>query len=149
MQTKTRVKVTENFFLDEFFDKETYSLNTEEDLRACLDMNFINDLQKLRTDVGAIFTINNWFTGGVYQWRGARNYKCKHYKAGSMHTCNVPGGKLKGLDFSAIIPAEKIRTFIKTNQKKYPSFRRLESLVNWVHVDTKETGVKTIIEFKP
>ena len=143
MEPTNRIKISENFYLDEFFDKETYLNNNEETLKSWLDFEFIADLQKLRTNLQCGFTINNWFAGGIYQWRGLRNPKCKQYSKGSMHSQKP----LKCVDFQCKIPALAVREHIKMNYHLYPRFRRLEKGVSWVHVDGKETNQKTILEF--
>lgn len=146
MNLDIRTHITPHFFLDEFFDKETYLQNTEVELRSSLDMEFINDLENLRVNIGMPFTVNNWFIGGKNQWRGFRNIKCKEYSRGSMHTF-IPGIKLRAVDFICSVGAEFVRHHIKDNYHLYRTFKRLEKGVNWTHIDNKETNIKGIYEF--
>jgi len=146
MDITNRIKITNHFYLDEFFDKQTYINNTETELRSRLDMEFISDLENLRINIGMPFTINNWWIGGNKQWRGFRNPKCKEYSKGSMHTYII-GVKLRAVDFVCRVGSEYIRHHIKDNYHLYPTFKRLERGVSWNHIDTKETNIKGIEEF--
>lgn len=151
MNLTQRISITDHFNLDEFFDKQTYITHDEATLRQKLNMNFIIDLEKLRIDLKVPFTINNWWSNGSFNWRGARNESSSVFSVGSMHTCRVSKAQetLRAVDFSCSIESSTVRAHIIKNHLKYPSFRRLEGAVSWVHVDIKETGIKGIKIFKP
>jgi len=58
----------------------------------------------------------------------------------------------KAVDFDVEgMTAEEVRGVIRMNQVELMKLglRRMESGVSWVHIDTKETGLSTIKEFKP
>jgi len=139
MQIKTRVKVTEHFYLDEFWDRNTYIMNDEDMLRSHLNIDFINDIEKLRVRTGCILTINDWFNGGTHQWRGNRNPNCNEYTPGSMHSFKMlnNGQKVGAYDILTGFGGEYLRQHIRIYHNEYPNFKRMEKDVNWLHVDTK------------
>lgn len=150
MDTKNRIKLTTHFYLDEFWDKLTYITYDKETLMQKLNMEFIEDLEKLRNDLDVPVTINNWWNRGIYQWRGARNENSSVFSEHSMHTCRVSHVQevLQAVDFSCPIVSMDVRKYIIQNHLNYPSFKRMEDGVSWVHVDTKECGHEGIYLFK-
>jgi len=58
----------------------------------------------------------------------------------------------KAVDFDVKgMSAEQVRGVIRMNQVELMrlGLTRIESGVNWVHIDLKETGLNHIYEFKP
>jgi len=147
MTLLVRYAITAHFSLDEFYDKETYTNTELSVLLSHLNIDFIKDLENLRRNINAPFTINNWYNKGKNQWRGARNPKCKEYSKGSQHTLIIGSlRQLQAVDFISTVKAETIRKHIIENYELYPTFKRLEAGVSWVHIDTKGTH-KGILTF--
>jgi hypothetical protein len=130
-----RVQVSKNFYLDEYFDKDTYKKYeaSGELWKLCLklDTNIVEGVQLLRDKLGVSLTINNWHSGGVREWSGYRPKGTPYYSENSMHSI------CRAVDIVCSIPAEDVRTFIRTNWndfKKY--FKRTEANTSWVHLDS-------------
>lgn len=66
-----RFKVSDNFYLDEFVDPETYKAWGNKSIWF-IDPKVIRIAQLLRDLVGAPVTINNWWDGGQYKLSGLR-----------------------------------------------------------------------------
>ena len=88
--------------------------------------------------------INNWHTGGTYTLRGWRprntkiGAKFSEHKNGNAFDCDVKG-----------LSPNQVRKIILTDQNLFFSkgLRRVESLVNWVHSDIKETNLTNKVLF--
>jgi hypothetical protein len=121
------------FKLQEIIDKETYETEGQ---NAWL--HFSTDalimLDDLREFFGVPITVNNWHTGGTFQFRGYRppSYPKSLSPLGSAHRygmafdCDIKG-------FSA----ERARTEILENKDSplLANITRLEGDKNWVHLD--------------
>lgn len=69
-----RIKVSENFFVDEFCSKEIHDLieNGEAKLSDYQDVRIPVLVQWIRNQVGRSVNINNWINGGQLDERGVR-----------------------------------------------------------------------------
>ena len=136
-----RIKITENFYLDEFFDKKTYMKYAKAGilwkLLLKLDMSLIEGLQILRTMLGVPFTINNWYYIDYLkgketrrEWSGFRPAGTPYWSENSMHSL------CKAIDFVCSKDAEEVRKFIEANWKVLRGyFTRTEKGTTWVHID--------------
>lgn len=140
-----RIKVSQNFYLDEFIDEALYnSMQDKESLKNLIDPKMFLAAQRLRDFLGVPLTINNWASGGVRQWSGLRTSSSPYYSVTSMHSFG------KALDIiSTRMSAEAMRTRINYN---YHLFRdvisRVEADVNWLHIDCKVTNDYDLVFFK-
>ena len=130
-----RVKISKDFYLDEFFDSKTYknyeSKNELWKLLLKLDPNLIKGLQLLRDKLGVSLIINNWWHGKGREWSGYRPKNTPYYSENSMHSI------CRAIDIVCDIPAEKVRDFIRDNWAIFkPYFKRTEIGTSWVHIDS-------------
>ena len=61
-----RIKITDNFYLDEFIDPITYSERGERSIQL-MDMRIILAIQHLREVINKPITINNWASRGQFR----------------------------------------------------------------------------------
>lgn len=116
-----------------------------------LDPRLLETLDVIRYDIlDAPMTINNYASGGSFSQRGMRCNCCQLVKSKSTPylSAHVTGC---GVDFDAKgFTAEQARQRIIAHADKLPYPIRLESGVNWVHLDVYEApGAKKITLFKP
>jgi hypothetical protein len=71
---KTRIKVSENFFVDEYVPKEIHDLIEKGDAKLSdyQDERIPVLMQWIRTNTGLSVTLNNWINGGPFDERGVR-----------------------------------------------------------------------------
>lgn len=136
----------EYFTLEELFPPELMSLPPEY-LWELMDEKLLIVLDRLRIALGKSITINNWKSGGSYKWSGYRTNTCTIGAKKSSHR----NGQAVDLKVSGMKPAEVLE-FIKSHYLEFPEIKRVEdpaSTPTWLHIDTKETGLKTLKVFKP
>jgi len=140
------MKISANFDVRELVPPEIWSVYKERSVKF-VDQRIVNLLEAIRTLCGnKSVTVNNWHYGGKFRYRGYRPPECKVGAIKSMHRI------FKAVDFDVEgMTAEEVRGVIRMNQVELMKLglRRMESGVSWVHIDTKETGLQTIKEFKP
>jgi hypothetical protein len=127
-----------HFKTHELVSKKIYESMTEEEIFALFDPNLLIFIDMLRDDLGKAITINNWFTGGQFSQRGYRDDN-KVGATRSPHKINKSLGMkvCRALDFDVKgMTPKAVRDYINSNREKYSMIRRMESDVNWVHVDT-------------
>jgi hypothetical protein len=156
-----RIKVSENFFLDEFVDPHSY-LTRSDNGRSLIDERIIDIAQKVRDFKGSGITINNWwnhidkyqgeFKGDAMKflkycndssfircWSGFRSELCKIGASNSAHR--------KGFAIDMAGDQNEYYRIVKTNAKLFYSLgvRRLEDrrITNgWMHCDTWERNTQ-------
>lgn len=154
---KTRIKVSENFFLDEFVDPVTYDKENDCGLSK-VDPKVIKLAQLLRTKYGKSITINNWWSAfvkfaeknpektaedfskawskkGNFQWSAYRSDRCKIGSKASAHKLG------KGIDPKG--DEKALYKIVTDNLKEFYDLglRRLEDIKitkGWLHMDTHE-----------
>ena len=153
-----RIRLTENFYLDEFVDPVTYFTDIDNGL-ARLDFNIVKCVQLLRTKAGHSININGWWkhlpedvngfdpvkflnemiSKRVPVWSGFRSELCKIGASKSAHKL----GK-------AVDPKGNQKEYYKIVEDNAQEFyalglRRLEdiSITNgWLHMDTEKRNCK-------
>jgi hypothetical protein len=151
LKSSDRVKVTKNFYLDEFVDYATYMrfLKTGKKHYALrfIRNTMITTAQKYRDTFGPC-VINNWaYTqnpANIRQWSGYRSEDSPNYSETSAHSF----GDAIDCVFSKVT-AEEARGYIKNNRDAFPFVTRLEKDVTWLHSDGIYTGQYNIVEFNP
>lgn len=91
--------------------------------------------------------INDWFTGGQFKYRGYREPECKIGASYSEHKFG------NAVDFDVYrkdkrLNPEDVRHMILGHRDQFLYITRMETDVNWVHIDCKATGMKDIYLFK-
>ncbi|WP_304015811.1 hypothetical protein [Nonlabens dokdonensis] len=148
-----RIKVSANFYLDEFVDPYTFFNDSDHGL-ARLDKRIIDLAQEMRNDLGHSLRINNWWRyykenstlsharliryierSSFSKWSGYRSSRCT---IGSRRSAHRTGQAIdpKGVeDIMFDIVKSKARVYYNLG------LRRLEdpSITNgWLHMDTLE-----------
>lgn len=142
--TTTRYQNKNHFTIKEFVDRETYK---KYGTRSSwfVDKELINQMNQLRELFGREITINNWATGGRFQWRGFRTPKSPEYTPYSSHSFGrAVDFDVKGL--SASQARKKIIGWYKEGILVSKSIS-LETEVSWVHLDIRNGG--GLRTFKP
>ncbi len=152
-----RIPVAENFFLDEFIDNVTYSLEGDTS-KNYIDNRVFSIAQHIRNEANAPMTINNWFNKGQYKESGLRRPDSKTGAKRSAHKFQETSEGIliqKGCAIDIKINGmngEQMFDFISEHKNKLYELgvRRVEhhSLTpTWCHLDCKEhsMGKKIII----
>lgn len=139
-----RVKVSDNFYLDEYIPKSLYLKYEKQPhkLMWLLDLKLINVDQYLRNRFGPM-TINNWWNGGNRQWSGLRIPKSSYYSLTSQHSYGRASDKIPHN-----VSVDEIITHIKKSESILMplGLRGVEMGVSWLHTDVRMND--TVIYFK-
>lgn len=116
-----------------------------------LDDKAVITLDWIRRTLGKSITVNNWYDGGHFDQRGLRCIQCKIvYDKGVQGQVYLSAHIMgRAFDFDVEgMQSDEVRVWIAANKIKLPYNIRLEQEVNWIHLDTYDTGNK-ITFFKP
>jgi hypothetical protein len=108
------------------------------DEKALITLDFVRD--KL-----GVITINNYHFGGHIEESGFRCIQCKIVKQKILSNELYVSAHMigKGFDFHVRSQTpEETRQWLFDNRNLLPFPIRLEKDVNWVHLDTEDTGEK-------
>lgn len=137
-----RIKITNNFYLDEFIPKELYKSTPIWKLKLCIDSRLFIIAQTIRDHMGPL-TINNWATGGPREWSGVRTVDSPYYSMFSQHTYG------RALDIiSSEHTGEALRQHIRDNYDsiyRKLGVTRIEADTSWLHIDVGYTGSDKLI----
>ena len=127
-----RIKLTKNFYLDEYIPKKLYNSFAHKPhiLIGLIDNRLIKADQLLRNHFGAI-TINNWYNGGNRNWSGLRIPVSSYFSQTSQHTFGRASDKI--FKYATAI---EVRAYIKKNWKTL-GITCIEKNVSWVHSDIR------------
>lgn len=121
------------FGIAELVDKETFN-KFGENSWMFFNTNILIALDEIRKYFNTPVTVNNWKSGGSFQWRGLRTLNCteggsySQHKLGAAIDCDVKGKT-----------AEEVRQVILKN-KDHESFKHInciEAETSWLHFDTR------------
>jgi hypothetical protein len=132
-----RIKLTKNFYLDEYIPKDLYLKYYEHKphyLIGLLDKKIVLIDQFLRERFGAA-TINNWISGGDRNWSGLRTPESPYYKFLSQHSYGRASDSIY-----KYASAKEVREDIKNNYEKLYKplgLTCIEDDVNWLHKDCR------------
>ena len=153
-----RIKVQDDFFLDEFIDPFTYFHESDNGM-SLIDEQLFNIAQQLRDCYEKPISINNWWprykemegilrtseivsiieNGGYHIWSGYRSHRCN---IGSKHSAHRLG--------QAIDPKGDEKAFLQIVKDNTCDFytmglRRLEDIritPGWLHMDTLDKNTE-------
>lgn len=115
------------------------------------DPRLLDTLLVIREKIGKPIYVNNWDMGGNFSQRGFRCNICPLVKENTALeklyiTAHNQG---MGVDFDVKgMSAEEVRKWIVDNKIFLPHPIRLESDVNWVHLDVRTDGMQAVTFFK-
>lgn len=147
----SRIKVSDNFYLDEFIHPDIYKRFGAYSMRY-IDANLVNIAQLIRTLSGKPTTINNWYnnSGHKYIDSGLRNFYKNKYGKWSVHLF----GKAIDVKVQDMTPGQVWRNIILQNldQFKAIGLTTIEDLnytPTWIHLSTEWTNQEEIRIVKP
>jgi hypothetical protein len=144
----TRIKISENFYLDEFIHPEIYK-TFKGNSKLYLSPNLVFLVQAIRTKYGKPIFINTWANGGVLRNSGLRDYK------------NPLGGKLNRsrhyYGLCADLHCDDIKELQKHVNDNLEYYHKLGLRVvenfnytpTWLHVSVEWTGKESVKFINP
>jgi len=123
-----------HFDIKEFVDKKTYERFGKRSVWF-VDNELMAQMDQLRELFGRPITINNWSSGGPFQWRGIRTPNYNKYTMYSQHSF----GRAADFDVKGLT-AEEARQKIKKWYDQgilISESMNVESEVTWVHIDLR------------
>lgn len=155
------MKISKNFIIQEFVPKQTFEHFGESSVWL-IDPKLINLMQQIRDYFGKSITINNWHSGGNFNYRGFRDdsfyyqwdnnlsaYKSKSKGKFSQHRM----GRAVDFNIDGITPDEVRAEFMKNeSQWLEMGLTTIEDgkfAPTWVHLDIRFTGKNSIFVVKP
>jgi len=143
------MKVSLNFSLHEFIDKKTYG-KWGTASRWFIDPRISMVAQFIRTRHGKPVTINNWKSGGQYQYSGfdpPGGYR-KSTSLSQHRFGRAVDIKIKGMT------VQELYKDIMDNQALYmenglTTVENIKHTPTWLHCDVRETGLKKIKVVNP
>lgn len=145
----SRIKISDNFFLDEFVSREIYQSRPDRG-RSFLDPRIIWACQWLRDVTGRPVRLNNWWDGGKLQERGHRNWSTKTGATWSQHKF----GRAGDVSVDGMTP-RKVVELIRQHEKFFVGNGWITTLEDpaftptWTHLDCRWTGLDRILIVKP
>jgi len=140
-----RIKVTDNFYLDEFVHPEIYKEFGERS-RLFIRPELFKIAQAVRNQFGPVM-INTWYSGGDFEESGLRLPNTKTGAKYSMHKFGC------AIDLHPYAHPFVIRAYVEKNYKeifKPLGLTRMEAETKtWVHLDVGNTGSDELVIFNP
>ena len=121
------------FIIQELVSPNQFKTLSEEDNWKLFDKKLLETLEWIRIELNKPITINTWYNGGKFKYRGYREKACTEGAPKSAHR----EGKAVDFDVKGM-SSEQVRQWIEENQERLPHPIRYEDKVNWVHIDTRE-----------
>ena len=140
--------LTNNFRLEEFIDPDTFKKYGEQSIWF-IDVRIVTLAQFIRERIGKPCTVNNWHSGGSYQYSGFRPPTCSIGAKLSQHRFG------RGIDLKVKgMTADELRQDIENNYSIYRKvgLTTIEDVAyapTWCHIDIRETGLDTLKIVKP
>jgi hypothetical protein len=129
------------FKIEELVDKNTFQ-KYGEDCWKLFQPNILDALDGVREFFGNPVTVNNWNSGGAFQFRGYRAPDCpvgalqSYHKRGMAFDFDVKG-----------MTADVVRGMIMEHQNDplLKNIMRMEAKVSWCHIDTKPVENRIVL----
>jgi len=141
------MKVSKNFDIKELVPREVYQRFGDSSVWF-LDQKAIQVLQQLRDTFGTC-VVNNWSSGGKFNYSGFREPDCSVGASFSQHKF----GRAFDCKFTKAT-ADEVRESILKNQKKFmeqglTTIEDGQFSPTWLHFDTRITRMNEIFIVKP
>lgn len=139
-----RIKVSTNFYLDEFIPKEIYSKYGSGSIKF-LDWRVVNLAQAFRSLIGKPCIINNWWHGGSYNESGFRLPWTSTGASLSQHKF----GRAIDIKVVGIYNYDAIRDIVRRNfqhLKRYGLTSIEVGTRTWLHMDCRRVDQKHLYE---
>jgi hypothetical protein len=140
-----RIRVSDNFFLDEFIDPRIYSQRGERSIQL-IDSRIMFAAQYIREQSGEFMTINNWARGGTLRERGLRLAGTNTGALWSQHKY----GRAIDINIGSWT-AKQMFDFVMSHEK-YLVQRQIVTVIEdirdtprWLHMDCRYTGQDKIV----
>lgn len=139
-----RIKVSNNFYLDEFINPVTYNKFGVKSQRY-IRPELIKIAQCIRSYSGLSCEINNWATGGAYEESGLRDFTTSTGAKYSAHkfgaAIDIKIGNLDSHEMAKIIIEnyEDIFKPLGVTRIENPDFTK-GKYRSWLHIDVLHTG---------
>ena len=143
------MKVSSNFYLQEFIDPDTYKRFGESSIWF-IDPRIITLAQFIRERLAKPCTINNWNGGGQYHYSGFRPPDCPIGATLSQHRF----GRAIDLKVSGM-EADEVRADIQSHWDLYHKATALTTMEHedfaptWTHLDIRTTNSDELKIVKP
>jgi len=129
--------IKQKFHISEFVGPQVYK-KYGDDAWKFIDIRLLQTIDVLRYWIDKPITINNYYWGGSFKQRGLRtnlgSIFMGKFKKGILYLSAHVLGKAVDFDVQGMTAIE-VRNWIVANQKIFPFKIRLETGVNWVHLD--------------
>jgi len=148
-----RIKVSKNFYLDEFIDPVTYNKFGYKSQRY-IRPELIPIAQLLRDYTKQSVTINNWAAGGAYKESCLRNFTTSTGASYSAHKFGAAEdlkiGSMDSFEMASIIIDNYDDIFKPLGLKRIedPEYTKGKHR-SWLHIDTLWTGSDELVIVKP
>ena len=140
------MKVSKNFIIQEFVTPSMYN-DLGDDADILIDDRVVHLAQFVRERFDKPVTINNWFYGGPFKYRGVRPHDCEVGAAYSQHKYG------RAFDFNVRgMSIEEVHQDIKDNQQLYYDnhlrvVESIEKAATWIHFDVRFSTFNRIFWF--
>ena len=142
-----RIKVSDNFYLDEYVHPEIYKRFKGES-KLYINPQLFVLVQAIRSRWGKSITINNWYNGGRFINSGLRDYKnplgklnrSRHYYG---LCADLKTDDIKGLQQHV---ANNADYYYKLGLRVIEDFDYTKT---WLHISVENTGLNSVRYIKP
>lgn len=140
--------LSEHFLIQEFIPIEIF-LQYGNNSQWFIDPRIVNICEWIRVKTGHAVTINNWHTGGQYNYSGFRPPLCKIGATLSQHRFGrAVDIKIAGLTVEEVFALIK-RNFIELNKLGLTTVENIAATLTWNHLDTRYTGMNELLIVNP
>jgi hypothetical protein len=139
-----RIKLTENFYLDEFICPEIYSARGAKAI-SLIDIRIVYAAQFIRDVIGKSIHVNSWWNGGNLHERGLREWNTSTGARWSQHKY----GRAFDFHVDGMTPAQ-VHAVITQNSQTLIKNEWITTLEDtrdtptWTHCDCRFTGLDHI-----
>lgn len=148
-----RIKISDNFFLDEFINKTTYRKFGAKSQRY-IRPELVKIAQTIRSFTDLSCEVNNWINGGAYNESGLRDFNTSTGASYSAHkfgaAIDIKIGDLDSHEMAQIIidNYEDVFKPLGVTRIEDPFYTKGKHR-SWLHIDILNTGSKELQIVKP